>query len=283
MVSMRHGRWGALATVFVVAVAACQAGSGRGDLFASRSTTRARADTAGAVSTPLRPFVATRLPPGWTQGQVETRPTARGGVDEPSQAVFAPRVTTPSSGRAVLIGWVNEMSGPPFKCETPVPPPRRARIVRDKGGITGVTIVGPEDADCAYVVGRDISDATLRRAAGSVEWGATPSQAPTARLPRGFHLRATSGLAFSSFPLPVLTSFKNGEDNYVTLQQANYNAPGLLVAGIWKSVLQGRRDEAQGILVSGKTVVRIEGTDTPASRHAVRVIERGLRRGPPRS
>jgi hypothetical protein len=50
------------------------------------------------------------------------------------------------------------------------------------------------------------------------------------------------------------------------------------IARFWRSLLPGVSNRAQRILVRGRTIVRLEGT--VASRRAVEVIERGLRREP---
>jgi hypothetical protein len=268
-----------LASLIVVSGSACETGDAP---EATPTSTIARFDPIGTSATPAEPFVAGTLPPGWKEGPGQTQQF--NGVDRPSQAVFTPPTTSASSGPALLIGYVVDDEGTAFRCDLQYEPNlQSARIVRMRRDVTAITIRGPDFAttNCAYVMGRDVSDVTLRRAAASVQWPESVWEPPTTTLPHGYQLRATSAMAFSSIAFPILSSFSDGSQrNYIVFGQADSNAAGIFVAGFWRSVIRSPRETAQRILISGHTIVRLEGKNTPATRKAVAVIERNLRRTP---
>lgn len=277
-----------------LALGGCSSGNVRGS-----PASPSRFEPIGTSAAPVRPFVPTELPAGWTI----TSRTLRPGVptDADAYAVFMPDGSTVNIGPALVAGFVSDEELPPYWCAMPRANPQGGRrfperkgrpvILRWGAGLTALPVStafpvsghtggAASGANEVFVMGRDISDAVLRRAASSATWSERDDGPPTMDIPARFRLRATTDLAAWEYPARAsLVLSGNGTSIYIG--QERDNAAGLFFADFWRSVTNGEDCWSHGLVrttLRGHTVIRIAADFDAESRRAMALVERGLRR-----
>lgn len=287
--------WWAGSSVVVVAMGVLLLGCDSSEGEQPRTLPQ-RFDPIGTVAAPARPFATGALPNGW---QMRARVLGGGSAlfASAEQVLYMPAESTPSSGPALVAGYVTDEEWGPDSCDPPRDRPDRSAssvdgIVRWGRGLTAMVVTGPSyiTTNGAYVFGRDVDDADLRRAAGSVRWPEPSttdrpldnSQPPTLELPPGFTMRATGDLAAHGQPWPVRVQLSAGPDRWIWIGQEEGNAAGVFLADFWRSVTKGQRcggpPTVERTLIREHTVIRLYGPDTPDVRAAMTFVERGLHR-----
>lgn len=263
-------------------VVGCSGGGG------SSSWPLPRTSPIGTQSTPSRPLLPTNLPRGWVVAnrRLERKPAFRSAA----QTLYLAEGSTPSKGRALLVGHVSADGGgyAPTTCEPPalgydqLP----SEIVRWGRGLALTRVDGPanEASSVAYVFGRDVTDDQLRQAAASLRWASSESGVPHVDVPKGFALRATSPLAAHvSGTAPAWVRLNGPGGRWITISQQEGNAAVLTVEMFWSATTGHQRClGASGWLVQkaalvSPTFVRMTGTDDPQTRRAMRAVSDGLK------
>ena len=245
-------------------------------------------DPVAVATVPARPFVPTQLPEGWTitYRSVEhgVMPSDR-SLDTMSQFLYLPPDGSPSSGPAVLVGYITDDQSAPLPCAGEEPADSEARERRQRRRhLSVVEIDGPDGvgANAAYVIGRDVKDSTVDRALRAFRWDRPGALTPGQDL----GLRAGSRLPASGVPAlaqMVVGTSAIGAAHRVSILQEDGNAAERAVARFWQSiegVSRCRNESATRTMFRGRTIVRFLARDAASTRLGVDVIEPGLRRIP---
>jgi hypothetical protein len=255
-----------------------------GPLAITAGAARPAADTKGVASTPRRPLVTGTLPRGWS---VTSRHLQRVHGALADQSLFLGPDATPTSGPALLAGYIGDDEGPPYCYRLSGPgsePGTPPGVVRRWGRRWSVVRVRSPDfftANDAYVIGRDVPKSTLSTAARTLRW-TSRSTAPELRTPGRFRLSATSGLAFDALPGAASVTFSGPNRSFVLLGQERENAPALRLTRFWRTAERARprcpgyAATVQRTVIRGHLVYRLSGHDTRTVRAAARAIPAAL-------
>jgi hypothetical protein len=240
------------------------------------------ADPIAVATVPERPFVPTRLPAGWAVSSGTISSLGIGPVDsiaEMSQFLYLPPDGSAASGPAILVGYIGDDQSAPVPCAGKDRGDPRRHVRR---GVTVVEISGPDDmtVNAAYVIGRDVEDATLDRVLKSFRWDRPRMLRPGQDL----RLRAASRLPASGLPAPAMLHLGTGtRTSSLSIIQEDGNPAEHDVARFWESIDARPPCGAapdQHTVFRGRTIVRFVSDDPATLRLATGVIEPGLRRVP---
>ncbi len=279
--------------VSVALVAACESDTDSGPATPARSLIRF--DPIGRESAPRRPLAPEKLPAGWSiaGGHLSEGTAPRISA---TNSLFMPVTSTADAGPALVAGYVNDDEAPPYFCAM-----RRANphgplafpgtlghpdILRWGQDLTALPVAHTTSstvgsANEVFVLGREVSDAELRKAATSVQWSDRGDNPPTLTLPPGFRLRATTNLAAQEHPFGASLALERGASS-VGISQEDANASARFFVRFWSAVTKGqkcREFRSQHTRIRGQTIVRLFDDDSAASRAAVSKLSRSLRRG----
>lgn len=299
--------------VIVALVTACTSGSSR----AARAAWKAPADPIGSIAVPARPLVV-RAPAGWTVRPLRAGGTPGEAYAVTSQFLFLPPGSSPTYGPAIAVGMVGDDEWGPADCLTERTQPtsttsttsttspvggsgpatgrvgvtRRAAVGRGPERVAdGISVVRLPDPDflndtSAFLLGRDVSDRALRRAASTFAWTGD-GEVPVVDLPAGFRLVATGSLPAHGGPDARVEQVVDARRRQsISVGQEDGNDAAVAVAKFWKATVERQTcfgamtPLVERTLVRGPTVVRLRGDDRPAVRRAMRAVERDLERAP---
>lgn len=242
----------------------------------------------GRTRAPTRPLMPSDLPEGWRITSRDLRDEEFGSA---MQSLFMPPGSTPEQGPAVVVGFVGDEQYAPHWCDPPAPygEPLPPGIVRWGDGLSLMEIDGPDSftSNGAYVLGRDIDDAVLARAASTVRWGGL-EDAPMVELPARYRLRATSHLDVRGDAWLAMQEIEAPDGLVFVVGQEEDTTAGVFLADFWRNTASGQTcrgytgadeaDLAVTTIIREHTVVRVRAHASRAGRRGVEVIERSLRR-----